>query len=154
MNSYTVNITLTLSKCFWKRWAVSILCLRWSSIITLRVSLAWCGRNSLRRWWIWMNKRLRSSTFSARRGESGHWTSKSSKSRKLTSKEWFNFRSSRRRSKCWGYNRLMPWNQMHNYRIWHSHSHNLYISKILLNVWRLHWRTVLRSSKYIYKIVS
>jgi len=41
-----------------------------------------------------------SSTFSARLGESGHWISRSSKSRKLTNNEWLSLRNSRRLSKC------------------------------------------------------
>lgn len=100
---------LTLSKCFWKRTAVSMRCRLCISIITRSVSRAWCGRNSLSRWWMWINSKLKSSTFSARFGESGHRTRRSRRSRKLTSSEWFSFRSSRRLSKCWGYSLLMPW---------------------------------------------
>lgn len=85
----------TLSRCFSKRWAVSILCRRCSSSMTRSVSRAWCGRNSLTRWWMWMNNRLRSSTLAVRWGESGHRTSRSSKSRKLTNSEWFSLRNSR-----------------------------------------------------------
>lgn len=73
-----------------------------NSIITLNVSLAWCGLNSLSRWWMWINKRLRSSTFSALLGESGQCTKRSNRSKKFTSREWFSFFNSLRLSKCIG----------------------------------------------------
>lgn len=61
------NISWTLSRCFWNLNAVSMRCRRWSSIITLRVSLAWWGLNSFSKWCMWMKSKLRSSTWKSRR---------------------------------------------------------------------------------------
>lgn len=108
----------------------SKVCLRCISIMTLSVSRAWCGLNSFKRWWIWMNNKLRSSTFSALLGESGDWTNKSIRSKKFTRSEWFNFLNSRLRSKCWGYSRLIPWKMKQNKDIIFNHELSRYLKPI------------------------
>ena len=68
--------------------------LRCTISITRSVSRAWCGRNSLMRWCMWMNSRFMSSIFSSLFGDSGHFIRISIRSRKFTNTEWFNFLSS------------------------------------------------------------
>jgi hypothetical protein len=79
--------------------------IRWrfcSSNITRKVSLAWCGRYSLSKWWMCTKRSVKSSIFSVRFGDSGDETRMSMRSRKFTSTEWFNFFNSFFRSKCCG----------------------------------------------------
>lgn len=85
-----------LSKCLLKRSAISNLCRFCCSSMTLRVSLAWCGRNSLTKWCMWMKSKVRSSIFVALASDSGFRMQMSTKSRKLAVIEWFNFFSSLR----------------------------------------------------------
>ena len=90
------SLSRTCSRCLRKRSAVSSRCRFCTSIITRSVSRAWCGRNSLMRWWIWMKRRVRSSIFSVRFAESGSLINMSRRSRKLMTIEWLSFLSSRR----------------------------------------------------------
>lgn len=89
--------------------AVSFRCLFCNSSMTRSVSLAWCGRYSFNKWWIWTNNKVKSSIFSVRRGDSGILIRISIRSKKLTSKEWLSFFNSFFRSKCCGYRRRICW---------------------------------------------
>ena len=82
------------SKCLLKRSAISKRCLFCCSSITLRVSLAWWGRNSLTKWCMWMNSKVRSSILVALASDSGLRMQISTKSRKLAVIEWLSFFSS------------------------------------------------------------
>ena len=80
-------IVSTFSSCSLNLAVNCVLFLLWTINITLSVSRAWCGLNSLMRWCMWMNNKLISSIFSSLFGDSGHLIKMSMMSKKFTNTE-------------------------------------------------------------------